>query len=84
VLFFLIKYLLPKKKKKNLGAFVCIFLLWDIRVAEMVEEAVGDYTILCKIQQILNGPSLGFTYDGSFRKSWEEWLAGGMCLGALM
>ena len=65
----------------SMGASGSIILMWDTRVVEKVEEAVGRYSVSCKFKVVSSGLAWGFFgVYGSQRAAerrlmWEE-LAG--------
>ena len=74
----------------SVGASGGVLLMWDNRVVEKLEEAVGRFSVSCKFKNVVDQFVWAFTgvYGpncdrdrGPLGRSYLEFVVGGMCLG---
>ena len=77
----------------SMGASGGILIMWDIRVVEKLDEAVGYYSVSCKFWSVIDSHEWIFSgvygpqNDGERRLMWEElagnisWWESPRCIG---
>ena len=74
----------------SMGASGGVLLMWDNRVVEKLEEAVGRFSVSCKFKNVVDQFVWAFTGvyrpncdrdRGPLGRSYLEFVVGGMCLG---